>query len=49
MFAPEAAVGDYVLVHVGFALAKVDVKEANKVLQFLGTLEDVQGSRERNR
>lgn len=32
---PEAVVGDYVLVHVGFALAKIDEKEAKQVFAFL--------------
>jgi hydrogenase expression/formation protein HypC len=34
-FVPEAAVGDYVLVHVGFALTRVDEAEAEKMLQAL--------------
>lgn len=34
-FVPEAGVGDYVLVHVGFALAKVDEAEAAKVFEYL--------------
>lgn len=32
---PEAAVGDYVLVHVGFALAVVDEAEARRTLALL--------------
>lgn len=32
---PEAVVGDYVLVHVGFALSKIDEKEAKQVFAFL--------------
>jgi hydrogenase expression/formation protein HypC len=32
---PEAGPGDYVLVHVGFALACIDEKEANRVLSLL--------------
>lgn len=34
-FVPEAAVGDYVLVHVGFAIARVDEAEAHKVFEYL--------------
>ena len=34
-FVPEAAAGDYVLVHVGFALARVDEAEAEKMLEAL--------------
>lgn len=32
---PEAKEGDYVLVHVGVAISKVDEAEANKTYQFL--------------
>ena len=31
-YVPEVQVGDYVIVHVGFALSKVDEDEAQKVL-----------------
>ena len=34
-FAPEAAVGDYVLVHVGFAIAVIDEAEAARVFRDL--------------
>lgn len=39
-FAPEAAIGDYVLVHVGFAIAVLDQTEAEQVLAQLGEIED---------
>ncbi len=42
-FVPEASVGDYVLVHVGFALSCVDREEAERtyeVLESLGLLQD---------
>jgi hydrogenase expression/formation protein HypC len=42
-FVPEAGVGDYVLVHVGFAVSKVDEAEAKRTYQLLeqmGALED---------
>ncbi|HVY47019.1 MAG TPA: HypC/HybG/HupF family hydrogenase formation chaperone [Minicystis sp.] len=32
---PEAAVGDYVLVHVGFALTRLDPAEAEQALAML--------------
>ena len=32
---PEAGVGDYVIVHVGFAISKVDEEEAHKTLELL--------------
>lgn len=35
---PDAGVGDYVLVHVGFALSKVDPQEAERTYRFLDEL-----------
>lgn len=32
---PEVQVGEYVLVHVGFALSRIDETEAQRVFQFL--------------
>lgn len=37
-YLPEARVGDYVLVHVGFAISKVDEEEAARTYQFLEEL-----------
>ncbi len=34
-FVPEAEVGDYVLVHVGFAISVVDAEEAERTLELL--------------
>ena len=34
-YTPEAVVGDYVIVHVGFALNTVDEAEAAKVFEYL--------------
>jgi hydrogenase expression/formation protein HypC len=34
-YLPEAQVGDYVLVHAGFAICKVDPEEAARTLQLL--------------
>ena len=34
-YVPAANVGDYVIVHVGFAISKVDESEANKVFEYL--------------
>ncbi|HXZ41752.1 MAG TPA: HypC/HybG/HupF family hydrogenase formation chaperone [Terriglobales bacterium] len=42
-FVPEAALGDYVMVHVGFAISRVDPVEADrtyKLLQEMGMLEE---------
>jgi len=41
-FVPEAGLGDYVMVHVGFAISRVDSSEAQrtfKLLQEMGALE----------
>ncbi len=38
---PEAKVGDYVLVHVGFALSVVDEKEAEQVFEYLRQMGDL--------
>lgn len=34
-YVPEARVGDYVVVHVGFAISRLDEKEAEEVFQAL--------------
>ena len=34
-YVPEVNIGDYVIVHVGFALSKVDEGEAQKVFKYL--------------
>lgn len=38
-YVPDAVVGDYVIVHVGFALNKLDEQEAQKVFEDLRSLE----------
>ena len=35
---PEAAIGDYVLVHVGFAISRIDEEEARQTLADLETM-----------
>ena len=37
-YVPEAQVGDYVIVHVGFALSVVDAAEAQRVFAYLEEL-----------
>jgi hydrogenase expression/formation protein HypC len=32
-YLPEAKIGDYVLVHVGFAITRLDVDEAERILR----------------
>ena len=34
-YLPEARVGDYVLVHVGFAISRIDEEQAKETLQAL--------------
>ena len=38
---PEATVGDYVIVHVGFALSRVDEAEANQVFEYLREMQEL--------
>ena len=40
-FVPEANVGDYVIVHVGFALSRLDEEEAQKVFQYLEKMDEL--------
>jgi hydrogenase expression/formation protein HypC len=44
-YVPEAKIGDYVIVHVGFALSIVDEKEAEQIFEYLkqmGELEELE-------
>jgi len=41
-YVPEARVGDYVIVHVGFALSVVDAKEACQVFKYLKSTDALQ-------
>jgi hydrogenase expression/formation protein HypC len=40
-YVPEAQVGDYVIVHVGFAISRLDETEAQKVFDYLKEMEDL--------
>lgn len=40
-YVPEVKVGDYVIVHVGFALSRVDEDEAHKVFGYLKQMEEL--------
>ena len=42
-YVPEVKVGDYVIVHVGFALSRVDEAEANQVFEYLREMEELSG------
>jgi hydrogenase expression/formation protein HypC len=41
-FVPEAVVGDYVMVHVGFAISRVDAIEAERTYELLAEMELLQ-------
>jgi hydrogenase expression/formation protein HypC len=38
---PDAAIDDYVLVHVGFALSRIDEAEAMRVFEFLSSMDQL--------
>jgi len=40
-YVPEAGVGDYVIVHAGFALNVIDEEEAMEVFQMLKEMEEL--------
>ncbi len=40
-YVPEAKVGDYVIVHVGFALSVVDPDEAARVFEYLADMDEL--------
>jgi len=40
-YVPEAGVGDYVIVHVGFAISRLDEDEAQKVFEYLREMEEL--------
>jgi hydrogenase expression/formation protein HypC len=43
---PDIQPGEYVLVHVGFALARVDAEEARRVWEFLDAMGELNDVRE---
>lgn len=40
-YLPEARVGDYVLVHVGFAISRLDEEEAARTYQYLAEMDQL--------
>ena len=40
-YVPDARVGDYVVVHVGFALSIVDEEEARQVFEYLRGMDEL--------
>lgn len=39
-YTPEAKAGDYVIVHVGFAISQVDEHEAQEIFSYLQEIEE---------
>ncbi|UCH49222.1 MAG: HypC/HybG/HupF family hydrogenase formation chaperone [Betaproteobacteria bacterium] len=44
IYVPEAKAGDYVLVHVGFAIAVIDDQEAARVFELLQQIDEAAGT-----
>ncbi len=42
-YVPDVQVGEYVIVHVGFAISKIDEEEARKTLEILTAMGDLVG------
>lgn len=42
-YTPEAEVGDYVVVHVGFSISRIDEAEARRVFDLLEELGELEG------
>jgi hydrogenase expression/formation protein HypC len=45
-YVPDAQVGDYVLIHVGFAISKVDEDEALRVFEYLKEIDNLEELKE---
>jgi hydrogenase expression/formation protein HypC len=40
-YVPEARIGDYVIVHVGFAISRLDEEEANQIFGYLREMQEL--------
>ena len=40
-YVPDARIGDYVLVHVGFAISRVDEEEAERTYRYLSEMDQL--------
>ena len=40
-YTPKAQVGDYVIVHVGFAISRVDEDEAREIFRYLEQMDEL--------
>lgn len=47
-YVPEAVVGDYVIVHVGFAISRVDEKEAEEIFGYLQQIGEMDNDESQN-
>ncbi len=45
-YTPDVQVGDYVVVHVGFAISRINEEEARRVFDFLRRMGDLEGLEE---
>jgi hydrogenase expression/formation protein HypC len=43
-YTPEAQPGDYVLVHVGFAISRIDEAEAEEIFRYLSAIEEAEAA-----
>jgi hydrogenase expression/formation protein HypC len=41
-YTPEVKVGDYVLVHVGFAISRIDQAEAEEIYSYLNEIGEIE-------
>ena len=48
-YVPDAQAGEYVIVHVGFALNTIDEDEANQVFEYLRQMDELADLEEANR
>ncbi|MBN1566969.1 MAG: HypC/HybG/HupF family hydrogenase formation chaperone [Acidobacteria bacterium] len=48
-YVPEAKIGDYVLVHVGFAISTIDEAEAQEVFEYLRQMGELAEMEENSR
>ena len=48
-YVPDACVGEFVLVHVGFAISTVDEREARQVFEYLERMGELAELEEGNR
>ncbi len=46
-YVPEAKVGDYVIVHAGFAISQIEPERARSVFSYLDEIEAAKGARDR--